>query len=128
MKGNEKSGRVFNLENRLIEFTTAIIAIAESLPRTRVGCQLAGQLMRSGSSPTLHYGEVQSAESRRDFVHKMKVVLKELRETMIGLKLLKRTKLPTSADRLEWAVRECDELIAIFAKSIQTAERHRDNR
>ena len=121
MKSN-KHGKIFNLENRLIEFTATIIAIADSLPRSRAGTQIAGQLIRSGSSPTIHYGEVQSAESRRDFVHKMKVVLKELRETLIALKLLRRTKLRTSTERLEWALNECGQLIAIFSKGVQTAE------
>jgi four helix bundle protein len=122
-----KHGKIFDLENRLIEFTATVIAIADSLPRSKAGTQIAGQLIRSGSSPTLHYGEVQSAESKRDFIHKMKVVLKELRETLIALKLLKRTNLRTSADRLEWATNECDQLIAIFARSTQTAEGREKN-
>ena len=66
--------RKFDLEERLIDFAVAAIKI---LPKTYAGSHLAGQLTRSGSSPALNYGEVQSAESRNDFIHKMKVALKE---------------------------------------------------
>ena len=69
--------RKFDLEERLIDFAVAAIKIAEILPKTYAGSHLAGQLTRSGSSPALNYGEVQSAESRNDFIHKMKVALKE---------------------------------------------------
>lgn len=72
--------RKFDLEDRLVDYTCRMIDVVESLPDTRAGTYLAGQLIRSCHSPTLNYGEVQGAESRNDFIHKMGVVLKELKE------------------------------------------------
>ena len=77
--------------------------------------------MRSGTSPAPNYGEAQSAESRKDFVHKMKVALKELRETLIWLRIIERKQL-CSPERLPDIITECNELIAIFVKSVKTAE------
>ncbi|MBF8295678.1 MAG: four helix bundle protein [Bacteroidetes bacterium] len=110
------------LEARLVEFAVRVIGIAESLPSTKAGNHLSGQLVRSGTSPALNYGEAQSAESRTDFIHKLKVVLKELRETSISLKIVQRTVSPPAPDGLAPAMRECDELIAIFVRSILTAQ------
>ena len=75
-----KDNRKYDLEDRLIDFAIRIIRVAESLPKTKVGNHIAGQLIRSGRSPAPNYGEAQSAESRLDFIHKMKISLKELRE------------------------------------------------
>ena len=116
---NEKA---FNLEDRLVEFAVRAINVVESLPDTRAGNHIGGQLVRSGTSPAPNYGEAQSAESRKDFIHKMKVCLKELRETLIWLKIIVRKQL-CSADRLGSILQECNELIAIFVSSIQTAEK-----
>ena len=110
--------RKFDLENRLIEFTIKIINVVESLPESKVANYLGGQLLRSGSSPVLNYGEAQAAESRRDFTHKLKIILKELRETSICLTLLNRKSYITDSSLLK----ESKELIAIFAKSIVTAQ------
>ncbi len=120
--------RKFDLEERLVDFAVLIIALAESLPSSKTGSHIAGQLVRSGTSPALNYGEVQSAESRSDFIHKMKIVLKELRETSISLKIVKRTGLAESTGKLTSTTNECHELIAIFAKSLQTAEMQRGRR
>lgn len=76
---NEKPITKFDLEERLIQFAVLIIEITESLNNTRAGNHIADQLVRSGTSPALHYGEAQSAESRNDFIHKLKVLLKKLR-------------------------------------------------
>ena len=73
----------YDLEDRLIEFAVRIIALIESLPKTKVGKHVGGQLLRSGTSPAPNYGEAQGAESRSDFIHKMKICLKELRETRV---------------------------------------------
>jgi len=73
--------RIFDLEDRLIDFSVSVIKIADQLPKTYTGKHLGAQIVRSGTSPALNYGEAQSAESRRDFIHKMKISLKELRET-----------------------------------------------
>jgi len=76
---NESGNKKFDLEERLIDFAVSIINITENLNNTREGNHIAGQLVRSGTSPALQYGEAQSAESRNDFVHKLKTSLKELR-------------------------------------------------
>ncbi|MGR3175578.1 MAG: four helix bundle protein [Candidatus Scalindua sp.] len=82
------SVRKYDLEDRLIEFAIGIMELVEELPKTRTGNHIAGQLIRCGTSPALNYGEVQSSESQKDFVHKMKIILKELRETNICLKII----------------------------------------
>ena len=107
----------YNLEERLIQFTIRIITTVETLPENKVCNHLGGQLLRAGTSPVLNFGEAQAAESRRDFIHKFKVILKELRETNICLKLLDRKALLTDTS----LVKENGELIAIFMKSIATA-------
>jgi four helix bundle protein len=114
--------RKYDLEDRLVDFAVQLIALAESLPTSRTANHLANQLIRSGTSPALNYGEAQSSESRSDFIHKIKIVLKELRETSICLRIIKRTNLRGSTDALTNVHVECGELIAIFAKSLQTAE------
>ena len=113
------------LQQRLIDFGVQIIRIAESLPSTKAGSCLSGQLVRSGTSPALNYGEAQSAESRADFIHKLKVVLKELRETSISLQLAQSALSLATPRLLEQAMLECDELISIFVKSVKTAEANR---
>jgi len=117
-----KKERTFDLEDRLIEFVLKIDQIVESLPNTRLGNYLAGQMIRSGSAPALNYGEAMAAESRNDFIHKMKVILKELRETFVCLKIIKRKPLIEPYSKIEPVYIENNELIAIFVKSIQTAK------
>ena len=108
------------LEGRLIDFAVMAIEISESLLKTKAGNHLSGQLVRSGTAPALNYGEAQAAESDKDFVHKFKVVLKELRETLIALKIVHKTKLYESDDKIQFALTECDELVSIFVKNIET--------
>ena len=112
------------LEERLINFAVLIIEIVNKLPNSRAGNHLAGQLVRSGTSPALNYGEAQSGESRKDFIHKIKIVLKELRETFICLKIIYRTRLYKSKNEMETALKENDELISIFVKSVETAQKN----
>jgi len=119
------SRRVFDLEERLLEFASVIIDISENLPKTRAGNHLAGQLLRSGTSPYSNHGEAESAESPDDFVHKMKVCLKELRETRRWLRLIDRKKWLAGNNDFPFAVREIEELIRIFAASVRTAEKNR---
>jgi four helix bundle protein len=114
--------RKFNLEERLIDFSVLITAIVEDMPNTRAGNHYAGQLIRSGTSPALNYAEAQSGESRKDFVHKLKIVLKELRETIVCLKIINRTNFNKPYDAIKQAIDESNELIAIFVKSIETAQ------
>jgi four helix bundle protein len=101
----------FDLEERLINFSVLIIEITNEIPNTKAGNHLSGQIVRSGTSVSLNYGEAQSDESRKDFIHKMKVVLKELRESHICLKILFRTKLFKTKTKLENALKKNDELI-----------------
>ncbi|MGH2569425.1 MAG: four helix bundle protein [Bacteroidota bacterium] len=115
----------YDLEERLVDFAVQVSDIVESLPHTRTGNHLAGQLIRSGTSPALNYGEAQSAESRNDFIHKMKIILKELRETRICLKIIARKRLMKQEEKCNAAADECNQLVAIFAKSIKTAESKR---
>lgn len=110
--------RKFDLEERLIDFTVNIINLVETLPDNKVCNYLGGQLLRSGTSPVLTYGEAQAAESRKDFIHKFKIILKELRETNICLTVLNRKAFINEAA----LIAESKELIAIFTKSIVTAE------
>ena len=117
-----KENRAFDLEERLIDFAVRIIRTSESLPKTRVGNHIAGQLIRSGTSSAPNYGEAQSAESRADFIHKMKICLKELRETKIWLLMIRRAKLLSPASKLQLLIEENDELISIFVSSIKTSK------
>ena len=112
------------LEDRLVDFAVIVIGVVESLPATKAGNHIAGQLARSGTSPAPNYGEARSAESRKDFIHKMKIALKELRETMIWLKIISRKNLGDCRE-VPAALAECDELIAIFVSSTKTADRSR---
>ena len=111
----------YDLEKRLIDFAVRMIEIAENLRKSVAGNHLSGQLLRSATSAALNYGEAQASESRRDFIHKMKIVLKELRESNVCLQIILRTKLYDSNEYLIPAINEVNELIAIFVKSIETA-------
>lgn len=95
--------RVYDLEERLIEFASKIVDTVESLLNSKAGNYIAGQLIRCGLAPALLYGEVQSAESRNDFIHKMKIAIKELKETRVCLKLIARKEMikPTPPLNLE---------------------------
>jgi four helix bundle protein len=115
----------YDLQERLIDFAIEIILFIESFPNTKSANHIGGQVLRSGTSPAFNYGEAQSAESRRDFIHKMKICLKELRETQVGLKMIHRLKIVKSQQEVERLLKECSELVSIFVKSIETAERNK---
>ncbi len=116
--------RKFDLEDRLILFSVNMISIAEMAPKSFAGNHLSTQLIRSGTSPALQYGEAISAESRNDFIHKMKIALKELRESHNCLRII--YSLHWIADEiLDPKLKECNELIAIFVKSIATAQQNK---
>lgn len=117
--------RRYDLEDRLLAFSAAVIRLVEQLPSTRTGNHLAGQLLRSGTSPPSNHGEAQAAESPADFVHKLRVCLKELRETKRWLRLVDMTGMLDGAG-LTRCLNETEELIRIVVTSIQTAERRRD--
>jgi len=122
---NEKK---FDLEDRLVDFSARIVDVVEALPATRAGNYIAGQLIRCGLAPSLLYGEAQGAESRDDFIHKMKIVVKELKETRVCMKLIRKKEMIKPAERLEPVFRENEELIAIISKSIETARKNRNDR
>ena len=116
----------YDLEDRLIEFAVQAIDIAEALPRTDAGRYLSGQIIRSGTSPALVYGEAQSAESRKDFIHKISIMLKELRETRINMKIMRKKGFLKDTLLIPNALKEVNELISIFVKSIQTARKNNE--
>ncbi|MGA2786786.1 MAG: four helix bundle protein [Verrucomicrobiota bacterium] len=119
-----RGNRKFDLEDRLLEFASAIIDLSEMLPDTRVGNHIAGQILRSGTSPYPNHGEAEAAESRDDFIHKLKVCLKELRETRRWARLIQRKGWAKNEPTLLFVLSESDELIRIFHSSIQTAKRN----
>jgi four helix bundle protein len=125
MMKDKSKDRKYDLEDRLVDFSVRIINVVETLPNTRAGNHIAGQLVRSGTAAAPDYGEAQSAESRKDFIHKMKVALKELRETQIWLKIVQRKILAKHDKKLGPLMDECDELVSIFVASIRTAEKNK---
>ena len=114
----------FDLEDRLINFAVAIVELDKTMPTTRAANHLGGQILRSGTSPALNYGEAQSGESRKDFIHKIKVVLKELHETFVCLKIIYKSKLHTDEKGMIELMKENNELISIFVKSAETAQKN----
>lgn len=117
----------YDLQKRLVSFAILIMEIVETLPKTYTGKHFSNQLVRSGTSPAFQYGEAQSGESRKDFIHKMKIGLKELRESFIALTIIKEKPL-LEHPKVDQALTECDELISIFFTSIDTAKRNMRNR
>jgi four helix bundle protein len=125
-KFNEGAGvnRKFDLEDRLLKFASAVIDLSENLPTTRAGNHIAGQVLRSGTSPYPNHGEAEAAESREDFIHKLKICLKELRETRRWARLIQRKAWVKNETTLLFVLGECEELIRIFHSSIQTARQN----
>jgi four helix bundle protein len=115
---------VYPLDERLIDFAVVIIEISEKLPDSAAGKHISGQMLRSGTSPALHYGEAQAAESANDFVHKMKVILKELRETFNALRTVRKMNWLMN-ESVDPALDENNQLIAIFVSSINTARKNK---
>jgi len=114
--------RTYDLKDRLIDYSVRVIRLSEALPDTRAGRHVGGQILRSGTSPAPNYGEAQAAESRKDFIHKLKVALKELRETNVWLKVIRKWEMVSPASRIEPLIEETDEVIAIIFASIRTAQ------
>jgi len=117
--------RTYDLEDRLLEYAASVVRFVEKMPNSRAANHVGGQLLRSGTSPLFNHGEAQAAESPRDFVHKMKVCLKELRESQRALRLIEKVPLTNDPVELEPLLRETDELIRIFVASIRTAEKNK---
>jgi len=112
-----------DLEERLIAFGILIIRVCEGMPDTQAGRHLAKQMLRSGTSPALNYAEAKAAESHRDFTHKIKVVLKEARETWVNLRMTIGAGIHPDGPLIKSALAESNELVAIFTRSVKTAER-----
>ncbi|MBP6976950.1 MAG: four helix bundle protein [Bacteroidales bacterium] len=110
------------MKERLVNFTVLLIELSRQLYRTSYGKNLTGQLERSGASVALNFGEALEAESKRDFIHKMNIILKELRETELNLRIIQKAGILNNTDNLISAIGECNELIAIFVVSIKTAK------
>ncbi len=115
--------RKYDLEDRLVDYTCRMIDVVESLPNSRAGNYIAGQLIRSCHSPTFNYGEAQAAESINDFIHKLGVVLKELKECRTALKIIRKKAMIKPSIKLDSIFQETEELIAIIAKSIFTTKK-----
>jgi four helix bundle protein len=114
--------RADELEERLIDFAVRIVKLSASLPRTPAGKHIAGQIMRAGTSPAPNYGEARGAESHADFVHKLRIVLKELNETSIWLRVIERSQM-LRRDLILDIICENRELCRIFTSSLKTAQR-----
>jgi four helix bundle protein len=122
-KSNDNKRQVRqDLEERLIQFGILIIRTCEGMPRTPAGVHLSGQMLRSGTSPALNYAEAKAAESHRDFTDKIKVVLKELRETWVNLRMVGGAGIHADKTIVSGALAEGDQLVAIFTQSVKTAE------
>lgn len=115
--------RKYDLEDRFVDYTCRMIDVVEALPNSRAGNYIAGQLVRSCHSPTFNYGEAQGAESTKDFVHKMGVILKELKECRTALKVIRKKEMIKPFSKLEAVYKEKEELIAIIGKGISTAKK-----
>lgn len=118
----------YDLEDRLLDFAVRIIRVTESMKRTRAAVHVADQLLRSGTSPSGHHGEAESAESRADFLHKLRICAKELREARRWLRLVERAQLVAKPQLLAGIMAEAEELIRIFSASIRTAENNKDKK
>ena len=114
----------YDLEDRLILFSVSIINLSDLIDKTKAGNHLSGQIIRSGTSVALNYGEAQSSESKKDFIHKFKIILKELRETLVCLKIVEQSNLIQNTDLIESVKDECGQLISIFVRSIETAQKN----
>ena len=114
----------FDLEDRLVDFACMCLEVCDLLPNTKTGQNLEYQLSKSSTASALVYGEAQAAESRADFIHKMKVVLKEIRELRVNLKIIKRKPVIVNV-KVDKAFSEANELMAIFLKSVETAKQNK---
>ena len=111
-----------DIQDRLINFAVAIIKLCGRLPKTKEGRHVTGQLLRCGTSPAPNYGEARGAESDNDFVHKLKIALKELNETGIWLEIIKRSEM-IKPEHLSPVAQECSELAKILGASLRTIAR-----
>ncbi len=119
--GKPKGRTGDDLAERLLDFAARVGKIVDALPESRLGRHIAGQLVRSGTSPAPNYTEACGAESRREFVYELSIALKELRESRCWIQLIFKAEL-LPEQRLSEILDECEQLCAIVAKSIVTAK------
>lgn len=112
--------RADELEERLVDFAVRVVNLSANLPKTPAGKHIAGQILRSGTSPAPNYGEARGAESHADFIHKLRIVLKELNETSIWLRVIERSQL-LRKNLIGDIIGENKELCRIFTASLRTA-------
>jgi four helix bundle protein len=115
----------YDLEDRLLEYAAQVIRLVDRIPRTPAGVHVAGQVLRSASSPLSNHGEAQAAESVDDFIHKLRVSLKELKESRRWLRLIQRVPLLKPESQVDALLNETEELIRIFSASIRTAQKRK---
>ena len=117
------------LSERLIDFAARVGKVVDALPDTRMGRHIviAGQFVRCGTSPAPNYEEACAAESRADFIHKLGICLKELRESRCWIRLIVRTEL-LPEHRMSELLDECDQLCSIIGQSIVTAKENRNDK
>ncbi len=119
----ESNFRANTLEGRLVQFAVDIVALVGQLPQNPQAKHIGNQILRSGTAAAPNYGEARAAESRADFVHKLKICLKELNETAIWLRILQGS-VAVNSDFVNRLVAENTELCKILVASIQTARRN----
>ena len=117
------SSAKYDLQDRLIDLSVRVSEICDGLPPTRVGKHVAGQLVRCGTAPGPLYAEACAAESRKDFVHKLGLCLKELRETMTWLRYVRRLEIGDQSV-VDDVIEETDRALAIIFTSVRTARRN----
>lgn len=115
-----------DIESRLIDFAVRIVKLSDSMPNKRSSNHIAGQLLRSGTSPAAHYAEARGAESTKDFLHKLKICSKELNESRVWLQIIIKSQL-VKAERISHLYQECDELCRIINTSIKTSRENQNN-
>jgi four helix bundle protein len=108
------------LQERLIAFAVTIVELSAQMPRTPHGRHISNQILRSGTATAANYGEARAAESRVDFIHNLRIVLKELNETGVWLQVITRSSLARS-ERIAPIVAENQELCRIIGASVRTA-------
>jgi len=128
MNPDKQDSKRFDLEERLLDYAAMIVKLTEHLPATRAGNHIANQLLRSGTSPLSNHGEAESAESMPDFIHKLRICLKEFRESKRWLRLIHKVMAPQNVPAITAAINETDELIRIFVTSIKTAEKRKPDK
>ena len=122
---NRPVPKEFDLEDRLVSFACLCLEICDLLPKSTAGHNLQYQLSKCGTAAALIYGEAQAAESGADFIHKLKMVLKEIKESRVNIKIIRKKPFLAHA-KVEMGYSESGELMAIFLKSIETAKSNND--